>query len=509
MKLENIISSLPAYTKSILSALNNAGYEAYLVGGAVRDLLLGLTPDDYDITTNAHPEQVLALCQKYHWQTVDKLGHNFGCVIIVIDGIPTEVTTFRGERYGDSDMHRPEATWYCTRLRDDLSRRDFAVNAMALAADGTLYDYFGGQQDLESKILRTVGKAEQRYHEDALRMLRACRFVAQLGFTYVQDGSAALPPFGQQSTPYYLPHNYSFPIERISGLSLERVRREIERLLLSKHAGHGLMLMMSTGILGCSCRVRDKGQDTSVPLLPEAAHLVGLPQNPRFHLYDTWEHTLLAIDNSPRELAIRWALVLHDLGKGLPNIRKLNKEGQPSDPGPEAESAVMAKAILTRLRYPKDFVQLVVWLVAQHMRFAPMLWTKERTLLRWVRSEATSAGFRTEQELAQAYELLVEVFLADMGATHARENAQLMADGRELGRQVTELARTKMPVCTKDLAISGRELLPLIPQAKIKDTLAYLLDRVQSGNLPNTSAELQQAVTKYLKRHQQDKELPS
>ena len=255
--------------------------------------------------------------------------------------------------------------------------------------------------------------------------------------------------------------------------------------------------------------MRDKGQDTSVPLLPEAAHLVGLPQNPRFHLYDTWEHTLLAIDNSPRELAIRWALVLHDLGKGLPDIRRLNKEGQPSDPGHEAESAVMAKAILTRLRYPRDFVQLVVWLVAQHMRFAPMLWTKERTLLRWVRSEATSASFRNEQELAQAYELLVEVFLADMGATHARENAQLMADGRELGRQVTELARTKMPVCTKDLAISGRELLPLIPQTKIKDTLAYLLERVQSGNLPNTSAELLQAVTKHLKRYQQEKELPS
>ena len=98
MKLENIISSLPAYTKSILSALNSAGYEAYLVGGAVRDLLLGLTPDDYDITTNAHPEQVLALCKQYNWQTVDKLGHNFGCVIIVINGIPTEVTTFRDRK---------------------------------------------------------------------------------------------------------------------------------------------------------------------------------------------------------------------------------------------------------------------------------------------------------------------------------------------------------------------------------------------------------------------------
>lgn len=503
MKLANITSKLPAYTKSILSALNGAGFEAYLVGGAVRDLLLGLTPGDYDITTNASPEDVLALCSQNGWQTVDKLGHNFGCVIIVLDGEATEVTTFRGERYGNGDMHRPEATWYCDTLREDLSRRDFTVNAMALDADGTLYDYFGGQQDLQRKVLRTVGDAHKRYTEDALRMLRACRFVAQLGFTYEQDGAEACLPFGQQNTPYYLPHNFDFPVERVSGLSLERVRTEIEKLLLSKNAGQGLMLMMATGILQQSCRVRENGRNTEVPLLLEATHLVGLPQNPRFHLYNTWEHTLLAIDNSPRELAIRWALVLHDLGKGLPNIRKLNKEEQPSDPGHEAESAVMAQNILTRLRYPEKFVHLVTWLVAQHMRFAPMLWTKERTLLRWVRSEATNAGFRSQAELAAAYTQLVEVFLADMGATHARENAQLMADGRELGRQVVELAKTKMPVSTKDLAVGGRELLQLVPKEKIKDTLAYLLERVQSGNLPNEQEELLHAVAKYSKRHQE------
>lgn len=503
MQQTNLMSKIPTYTKRILAALNNAGYEAYLVGGAVRDLLLGLTPDDYDITTSARPEQVITACKAQGWQTVDKLGHNFGCVVIVIDSTPTEVTTFRGERYGDGDMHRPAATWYCNTLREDLSRRDFTVNALALDADGTLYDYFGGMQDLEKKLLRTVGEARQRYTEDALRMLRACRFVAQLGFTYVEEGAETLPQFGQVGTPYYLPHSFSFPVERISGLSLERVRREIERLLLSKNSGHGLMLMMATGILQQSCRVRENGQDSNIPLLPEAQHLVGLPQNPRFHLYNTWEHTLLAIDNSPRELAIRWALVLHDLGKGLPNIRKLNKEGQPSDPGHETESAVMAKDILTRLRYPKAFVHLVTWLVAQHMRFAPMLWTGERTLLRWVRNEAVHAGFHSEAELAEAYKLLVEVFLADMGATHARENPKLMADGRELGRQVVELARAKMPVTAKDLAISGRELLALLPKEKIKDTLAYLLERVQSGNLPNEQEALHSAVIKYLKRHQE------
>lgn len=490
----------PSYTKKILSALNAAGYEAYLVGGAVRDLLLGKSPDDYDITTNALPEQVLAVCSQHGWKTVDQLGHNFGCVVIVINGVATEVTTFRGERYSDEDMHRPAATWFCSSLREDLSRRDFTVNAIALSLDGTLYDYFGGQQDLQQKILRTVGDAKQRFREDALRMLRACRFAAQLGFTYEQSGCEALPACGAPNTPYYLPHGYSFPVERCAGLSLERVRKELEKLITSEYAGKGLMLMMATGLLGASCHARENGSDTVIPILPEALHLLGLHQNPRFHLYDTWEHTLLAIDNSPRDLAIRWALVLHDLGKGLPNVRKLNKEGQPSDPGHEAESAKMSKAILTRLGYNKSFVHLVTWLVAQHMRFAPMLLTGERTLLRWVRNEAASSGFRTQAELTQAYSLLVEVFLADMGATHARENEQLMAEGRLLCRQVVELVRTRMPVCTKDLAVSGRELLQIIPQHEIKNILSYLLERVQSGNLPNEKNALLTAVHKYQKR---------
>ena len=492
--------NFPCYTKKILQTLTEAGYEAYLVGGAVRDLLLGSTPGDYDVATSATPEQVLAVCHEQGWRTVDRLGHNFGCVIILLDGKPTEVTTFRGERYDEHDMHRPAATWYCRTLREDLSRRDFTVNAMALDLQGKLYDYFGGQEDLHKKILRTVGKAQQRYKEDALRMLRACRFVAQLGFRYEQAGCEQLPACGAPDTPYYLPHSFSFPVERCAGLSLERVRKELEKLITSKYAGHGLMLMLATGLLAASCRQRENGQDIEVKILPEALHLVGLQQNPRFHLYDTWEHTLLAIDNSPRNLAIRWALVLHDLGKGLPYIRKLNKEGQPSDPGHEAESAKMAQVILKRLGYKNNFVQLVTWLVAQHMRFAPMLLTGERTLLRWVRSEAVNAGFRSQAELTQAYELLVEVFLADMGATHARENAQLMTEGRSLGEQVVQLARTKMPVSTKDLAISGKDLLALLPRQQIKDILAYLLERVQSGNLPNEQAALLHAVQKHLQR---------
>ncbi len=497
---------LPLYTKKILLALMAAGHKAYVVGGAVRDLLLHKQPHDYDITTSATPDEVLAVCSAHNWDTIDKLGHNFGCVIIVLDGIYTEVTTFRGERYDASDAHKPSETWFCTSLKEDLSRRDFTVNAMAMDINGKVYDYFGGMQDLQNKILRTVGDAHQRYEEDALRMLRACRFVAQLGFTYVQAGCASLPPFGQSGTPYYLPHSFSFPAARCAGLSLERVRAELEKLLLAKYAGKGLMLMMATGVLSSCCRIRTNGQYTAVPILPEAAHLVGLAQNPKFHLYNTWEHTLLAIDNSPRHLEIRLALLLHDLGKGLPNIRRLNKEGQPTDPGHEAESAKMAQAFLRRFHFNKEQTRRIIWLVAQHMRFAPMLLTGERALMRWVRSEAQNAGFRSQVKLTQAYELLTEVFLADMGATHARENKQLMAEGRHLGRQVTELARTRMPVAISDLALNGSSLLKLVEQPLIKDILTYLLQRVQSGNLANNYEDLLEAAKKHLSRFQLDME---
>lgn len=505
MNEAQLVAKLPTYTKSILQALNEAGYEAYVVGGAVRDLLLGREPGDYDITTNARPQQVLSLCQAKGWRTVDQLGHNFGCVLIALDGFSTEVTTFRGESYDDGDVHRPAHTWFCDRLEDDLARRDFTINAMALDMQGHIYDFHGSRADLRKRLLRPVGQAQVRYGEDALRMLRACRFVAQLGFDYVQDGVPA-PACGMEGTPYYLKEVPVFPVERCNGLSLERVRKELESLLVSEHAGKGLMLMLATGLLQQSCRVRQNGAYLQVPILPEAEHLLGLRQNPRFHLYDTWEHTLLAIDNSPRELAIRWALALHDLGKGLPHIRIIKPDGQPSDPGHEAQSAKMAEAILQRLGYPEEFVRLVVWLVAQHMRFAPMLLTGEKTLRRWLRHEAVHGPFRTQAQLVAGYKQLTEVFLADMGATHARENQQLMAEGRSLGEQVIAMALASMPIATQDLDIKGWELLTLVPQAEIKTTFAYLLNRVQSGNLPNEHNALLDALKKSLARKKRQQE---
>lgn len=505
----NLTDKLPSYTTAILKALTEAGYQAYVVGGAVRDLLLNKDPKDFDITTNALPEQVLEVCKQQTWKVVDNLGHNFGCVVIVIQGEPTEVTTFRGERYSSAEAHRPSEVWYCQELKEDLSRRDFTINAMALDLDGNLYDYFGGQQDLQNKTIRTVGKAEQRFQEDALRMLRACRFVAQLGFDYVQEDNL-LPSFGDPTTPYYLPINFKFPVEHCSGLSLERVRIELDKLLVAPYAGKGMMLLEATGLADACCQVRSHGKVSTIEILPELHHLVGLHQNSRFHCYDTWEHTLQAIDNSPRDLAIRWTMLLHDIGKGLPGIRVFHEDGTPGDHGHERLSAEMTAVIFKRLCYTDKFSALVTWLVARHMRFAPMMFTGERTLLSWVRKEATyikdfskdpaHINFRNQQDMTKAFEMLVEVFLADMGATHAGNNPHLMAEGKELGMQTIELARTKMPVTTGDLAISGKQLLELVPRHKIKDMLNYLLNRCQSCNLENTEAALLQAVEKKLQR---------
>ena len=500
MTAENRRFLLPPIINRILTLLTEQGFAAYVVGGAVRDLLLGKTPGDFDVATSARPESVISILEPAGFTVIGELGQNFGVVVVYQDGHTVEIATFRGETYG-VDAHKPEQVWYCDDLESDLSRRDFTINAMALDRFGKVYDYHGGRQDLQQKILRTVGDAPARYQEDALRMYRACRFVGQLGFDYVQMQGAG-PAFGQPHTPYYLPQSCSFPVSRSAGLSLERVRTELDKLLLGKWAGKGLMLLLATGLAAGRCRVREQGAYREIDVLPELEHLAGLPQNQRFHCYDVWEHTLAAVDNSPRQLAIRWALLLHDVAKGLPGIRKLNKEGQPSDHGHEAESAVMAEVILSRLRYPAPFVQRVVWLVSRHMRFAPMLVTGERTLLRWLRSEAAGGTFKDSHAMTAAFEQLVAVFLADMGATHAGKNAELMAEGRALGTAVLELARSKMPVHTKDLAISGHDVLALLEdKSKIRDAMRYLLQRVQSTNLPNERSALEEAVRGWQKRH--------
>ncbi|MBR4907472.1 MAG: CCA tRNA nucleotidyltransferase [Acidaminococcaceae bacterium] len=562
----------PEYVQTTLRILNDAGYEAYVVGGAVRDMLLGIEPGDYDITTNAHPEQIAAILRPAGYALAEKLGENFGVVAAVTEKHALEIATFRNERYVyGQDAHRPVEVWFCDTLKEDLSRRDFTVNAMAMDSSGNLYDFFGGQEDLKAKLLRTVGDPKQRFAEDALRMYRACRFVAQLDFTYVEGNDTAadvlgdydeeqtveqnlrsamvkagrpvpadmktMGPdaqltgsldgngFGQPGTKYYLQKRYVFDISRCRNLSLERVKTELDKMLLGKAAGRGLALFLSSGLAGAQCRVRDKGSESYVDVLPELAHLPGLPQNIRFHCYNVWEHTLAAVDKSPRELALRWSLLLHDVAKGLPGVRGTTPDGYPNDHGHEQKSSEMAETILIRLRYPREFVRRVRWLVAKHMRFAPMMIHKNNTLLRWIRSEAVSGAFRTEKEMAEAFAQLTEVFLADMGATWAGVLQEpVLKEGHRLGEEAIQIARDRMPVHTSDLKVSGNEIQKLIerecpvhnrnmneqeethknskPQMTISigEAMRYLLARVQSGSIPNERGPLLRAIERKLEK---------
>ena len=565
-------NSLPAYVLKTLQILNAAGYEAYVVGGAVRDMLLGIEPGDFDITTNARPEQIASVLRAAGYTLAENLGENFGVVVAVTEGHALEIATFRNERYAyGQDAHRPAEVWFCDTLQEDLSRRDFTVNAMAMDSFGKLYDFFCGQEDLKAKLLRAVGNPKQRFAEDALRMYRACRFVSQLDFTYVEGNDTAadvlgeydeeqtveqnlrsamikagkpvpadmktMGPdaqltgsldgngFGQPGTKYYLQKRYVFDISQCRNLSLERVKTELDKMLLGKAAGKGLALFLSSGLANAQCRVRDKGTETFVDVLPELAHLPGLPQNIRFHCYNVWEHTLAAVDKSPRELVLRWALLMHDVAKGLPGVRGTTPDGYPNDHGHEQKSSEMAETILTRLRYPRPFVRRVRWLVAKHMRFAPMMIHKNNTLLRWIRSEAVGGTFRTEKEMAEAFAQLTEVFLTDMGATWAGVLQEpVMEEGRRLGEEAVRIARDRMPVHTSDLKVSGDEMKKLIerecpvhnrnmneqeethnnskPQRTVStgEAMKYLLARVQSGSIPNERKALLRAMIRKLEK---------
>lgn len=267
--MQNTYEALPSNVIRIMNALLQSGFAAYIVGGAVRDLLLGKKPQDYDIATSANPENIVRIAHKQGWRVVDKLGHNFGVVMVVIDGQMTEVAAFRGERYG-ADSHRPEKVWYTQNIEDDLSRRDFTVNAMAMDMDGNIIDPFGGRDDLKRKVMRTVGEPYNRFEEDALRMFRVCRFAGQLGFIIDDSTFQAIQP----------------NLSRVAGLSMERVRTELEKMLLAADCQLSLDALVHSGLAACSCRIKENGEYRSIAILPELTHLVGLPQNPAYHAYD-------------------------------------------------------------------------------------------------------------------------------------------------------------------------------------------------------------------------------
>jgi poly(A) polymerase len=337
-----------ALARAVIAKLRGAGHQAYLVGGSVRDLLLGAQPKDFDVSTDARPERIMEL-----FPQSGQVGAHFGVVLVRDAGAQVEVATFRSD-HDYPDGRRPASVHFESDPREDVLRRDFTINGLMMEAEtGNVLDYVGGRADLEGRVVRAIGDPDARFAEDHLRLVRAVRFAARLGF---EIDSAT---FGAMARHHAL----------ILKVAAERVREELTRILIEGGARRGFELLDASGMLA--------------DLLPEVAAMKGVGQPPEFHPEgDVWTHTLLLLEHLGRATpTLAWGALLHDVGKP-PTFRVAERI---RFDGHVEEGVKLAHGILNRLRFSRNDMERVEALIANHMRFKDAHRMKESTLKRFLR----------------------------------------------------------------------------------------------------------------------------
>ena len=337
-----------ALARAVIAKLRGAGHQAYLVGGSVRDLLLGAKPKDFDVSTDARPERIMEL-----FPQSGQVGAHFGVVLVRDACAQVEVATFRSDHDYD-DGRRPASVHFESDPREDVLRRDFTINGLMMeAATGEVLDYVGGRADLKRRVVRAIGDPDARFAEDHLRLLRAVRFAARLGFEI-------------DSATFEAVRRHHALILRVSA---ERVREELTRILTEGGARRGFELLDASGMLA--------------DLLPEVAAMKGVGQPPEFHPEgDVWTHTLLLLEQLGRATpTLAWGALLHDVGKP-PTFRVAERI---RFDGHVEEGVKLAHGILNRLRFSRDDMERVEALIANHMRFKDAHRMKESTLKRFLR----------------------------------------------------------------------------------------------------------------------------
>ena len=435
--------TLPQTVLSILRRLEEAGYAAYVVGGAVRDLLRGLTPHDFDLTTSARPEEVMAV---FADETVIPTGIAHGTVTLVIDHIPYEITTFRGEG-AYTDHRRPDAVEFIDSIEADLARRDFTVGAIAYSPVRGLCDPFGGVADLQAGILRAVGDPMTRFEEDGLRILRALRFASACGFSVEAETARAMHEGKQLIAP----------------IAVERIYAELTRMLCG--AGVEQVLL-------------DFG-DVIAVAIPELIPLFGFPQNTSYHDRDVWAHTAATVAAISPEPVLRWTMLLHDIAK--PACHYTDEKGTSHFKTHPEKGAPVAEAILARLRAERATREEAELLIRLHDIDLPTRQSGVHRLLIRLGKERTLR--------------LLAVKAADLsgkssyGKTHGRD--VILPWVKET---VESLLATGAPLAVRDLAVSGADLLTLGYRGKaVGDTLQRLLYAVADGT-PNTKEALLESL---------------
>jgi putative nucleotidyltransferase with HDIG domain len=437
---------LPEFVDGILDKFSKAGYEIYIVGGAVRDLLTSRIVDDWDLTTNATPEEMLKLYPDGFYDNV------FGTVGIADPSSPNpyEITTFRKE-YGYSDSRRPDKVEWGKTLEEDLSRRDFTINAMALKrikdGDYELIDKYEGQKDLKNKLIKAVGEPDLRFSEDALRMMRAIRIAAEQGFTI------------EEKTLEAIKKNAAL----INKIAKERVREELFKLIASPHAYDGILIFKNSGLMA--------------EILPEMEKTFGVEQKSpgRHHIYDVGNHLLMSLKNcKSQNPLVRFATLIHDIGK--PQTYRKAETGVITFYNHEMVSSKIAENIADRLRFSNEEKERLITLVRWHQ-----FTVDERQTDSAIRRFIRNVGKENINDM-------LDLRTGDRLGGGAAETSWRL---EEFKKRLIEVQ--KQPFSIKDLKIDGNDVmktLNLKPGPKVGEVLEKLFEEVVNKEIENSKEAL-------------------
>lgn len=438
---------LPKSVKLIIDILEKNGYEAFAVGGCVRDAMLGREPQDWDITTNAHPFEIKQLFNR----TIDT-GIQHGTVTVMMNHIGYEVTTYRIDGEYEDGRH-PKEVEFTSNLIEDLKRRDFTINAMAYNDRTGLVDEFDGIGDLKRKVIKCVGNPEDRFNEDALRIMRAVRFAAQLGFSIEVKTRDAIIKLANN----------------LKMISKERIHTELLKLLTSPNPDM-ILEMYNTGI--------------TKYILPEFDEMMRTPQNSPYHIYNVGEHTVEVMKNVSDNPYLRWSALLHDIGK--PVTRTVDEQGIDHFHGHEEEGSEISKRILKTLKLDNKTIDIVTRLVKYHDY--PLTNGKKS-----IRRSMNKVG-------TDIYPLFLQLKWADMlgkSPYSIQVNSSILENANSL---YEEVCKEQECVTVKELAINGRDLINLGFErgSRIGEVLDTLLEIVLDEPNNNNREVLLEEAKKYL-----------
>ena len=436
---------LPQKVSFIINCIMEAGYEAYAVGGCIRDSILGRTPDDWDITTSATPEQVKRLFRR----TIDT-GIQHGTVTVLLEREGFEVTTYRIDGKYEDGRHPKEVT-FTPCLEEDLKRRDFTINAMAYNEQNGLVDLFGGMEDIHAKVIRCVGDGRARFMEDGLRIMRAIRFAAQLGYTIEEDTKAAICELAPN----------------LCKISAERIQVELTKLVESPHP-EAMRTVYETGV--------------AAVILPEFVQSMETPQNNPHHCYTVGEHTLRVMQQVEAKKELRLAALFHDIGK--PGCRSTDETGIDHFYRHPEAGAELTRNILRRLRYDNETVLTVCRLVQYHDYGSGVMPDS-----RIVRRAMNKIG-------EDLFPMLFALKKADILAQSTQLREEKLACLAAWQAQYEDILRKEECVSLKNLALTGRDLIAMgmQPGKELGEVLQKMLELV----LDHPNYNTKEYLTKWL-----------